>query len=187
MITIKKMQNHSLKILFFILMPICALAQSKYFSEYEVKAAYLEKFTHFIDWPAKVNIADTNKPFILGIIGSNHFNALLKDKFRTKKIEGKKVEILEVSTLEEIALCNILFISKLESTKIDQILSYTENKPILTISDNVENSKNGVIIILFLKSSHIYFQINKDALQRSGLYASTLLLNLSKDINIEEN
>ncbi len=184
---IKNMWNYNFKLLFIILLPIFLQAQSKYFSEYEVKAAYLEKFTRFIDWPAKVHIEDTNKSFVLGIIGDDNFISIIEEKFAKQKIKNKMVEVVNVSTLDEIARCNLLVIAHSENLSINQVLSFTKNKPILTISDDIQNSKKGVLITLFVENNHVYFNINQNALRRSGLYASTLLLNLSRNISAEEN
>ncbi len=173
--------------LFVYLLPLCLFAQPKEYSEYEVKAAFLEKFTRFIDWPAEVNMEDANKPFVIGLIGDCPFKSIIIEMYSRQKIKGKKVEIRNISTLDEIPHCNLLFISKSGNNRINQIISYTENKPILTISDEIEYAKRGVLITLFTEGNHIYFEINKNALQQSELYVSTLLLNLSKNVNTEEN
>jgi len=103
------------------------------------------------------------------------------------KIKGKKVEIRYISTINEIDDCNLLFISQSENDRINQILSYTKEKPILTISDDIRFAKKGVLITLFVKNNQVGFDINQNAVQRAGLYISSLLLNLSKAINTEEN
>lgn len=176
-----------LKILFVLLIPFSLFAQSGYYSESEVKAVYLEKFTHFIDWPSGNNNEDTSKPFIVGFVGNNDIANIFKEKFAAQKLKDKKVEVLGISDLNEIKRCNMLFISKSNIRHIDQILSYTKNKPILTVSDDIQLSQKGVLIILFKRKDHIYFNIDKNAAEKSGLYISTLLLNLSKNITIEEN
>ncbi|MFH1196452.1 MAG: YfiR family protein [bacterium] len=173
--------------LFIFLVPFCLFAQSETFSEYEVKAAFLEKFTRFIEWPYEEHIEDVNKPFVLGVIGENPFKSILEKMYSQQKIKNKKVEIRYISTLYEIDGCNLLFISQSEKYRINRILSYTEKKPILTICDEKEFSKKGVLITQFVESNYVRFEINKNALQKAGLFVSSLLLNLSKDINTAEN
>jgi len=179
--------NKIVQVLLVLIIPLYLFAQSEKYTEYDVKAAYLEKFTRFIEWPAQVHIEDKNKPFVIGVVGEKSFISILNEMYSHLKIKGKKVEILDVSTFDEIARCNLLFISQSEKGRINQILSYTENKSILTISDDVISPEKGIMITLFVEDNHIYFEINKNALERSGLYVSTLLLNLSKTINTEEN
>jgi hypothetical protein len=181
------MINQSIKILVVLLLPLSLFAQSGKFSEYEVKAAFLEKFTRFIEWPREEHIEDVSKPFIVGIIGEIPFKSILEKMYSKQKIKNKKVELRYISTVDEINGCNLLFISKSENNRINQILSYTKNKPILTICDEKEFSKKGVLIALFVESGHVLFEIDKNAVQKAGLYVSSLLLNLSQDRNPEEN
>lgn len=168
-------------------MPLCLFAQTAIFDEYEVKAGFLEKFTRFIDWPAEVKMEDVSKPFVITVMGENPFESVLEKMYSQVSIKGKKVEIQYISTVNEIDDCNILFIPKSEHYRINKILSYTKKKPILTITDYKRFAKNGVLITLFFENDHISFEINKKAVQDSGLYVSSLLLNLSKVVNTEEN
>jgi hypothetical protein len=59
-------------------MPLCLFAQTQKYSEYEVKAAFLEKFTRFIEWPSEVHIEDVSRPFVIGVIGENLLTQFLK-------------------------------------------------------------------------------------------------------------
>ena len=180
------MTNYRIKILSIFLMPLCLFAQTAKFNEYEVKAAFLEKFTRFIEWPKEVHLEDLNKPFIIAVIGENPFSSILNNMYAKLKIKNKKVEIRYISTVEEITDCNILFISESEKARIKHIISHTEKKPILTISDEKNFSKKGILITLYVKSSHISFEVNSNAVHNAGLYMSSLLLNLSKAISKED-
>src|SRR4051812_38643992 len=44
-------------------------------SEYDVKAAYLFKFTKFVEWPASA-YASNDAPFVIGIVGRDPFGGL---------------------------------------------------------------------------------------------------------------
>lgn len=168
-------------------MPFCLFAQAAKFNEYEVKAAFLEKFTRFIDWPVGVHLEDVNKPFVIAVIGENPFADILEKMYSNLKIKNKRVIIRYISKVDEITDCNILFISESEKGRINQIISYTEKKPILTISDEISFSKKGILITLYVESSHISFEVNSNAVRNAGLYISSLLLNLSKAISKEDN
>ncbi len=150
--------------------------------EYLLKAGFLEKFTRFIEWPGETNIADNTKPFVISVIGENPFDKKLDQIFETTKIKNRKVEIRYISELEEIQDSHILFITKSKEKQLSGILSLTQGKPVLTVSDTDGFGEKGVRINFFIEQNKIRFEINKDAIQKSGLQISYLLLNIAKII-----
>jgi hypothetical protein len=59
-----------------MLVPPQTFAQSR---EYLLKAGYIEKFTHFIEWPGASNTKDSTIAFTVAVIGENKFgNAIEK-------------------------------------------------------------------------------------------------------------
>jgi hypothetical protein len=166
------------------LLPIYAFAQT---SEYTIKAAFLERFTRFIEWPAESTVHDTTKVFVLGIVGDNPFGTVLDKLYATQKIKNKKVQILYISNLNDILKCNIIFISKSKANDLLKILLLTKNQPILTVSDTNGFAENGVLINFFFEENKIRFEINETAVKNSELSISYLLYNVAKIINPIEN
>jgi len=150
--------------------------------EYLLKAGFLERFTRFIEWPGEKNIADNTKPFVISVIGKNPFDEKLNHFFETTKIKNRKVEIRYISELEEIQDSHILFIAKSKQKQLSRILFLTQDKPVLTLSDTDGFGKKGVRINLYNEQNKIRFEINKEAIQKSGLQISYLLLNAAKII-----
>ena len=150
--------------------------------EYLMKAGFLERFTRFIEWPVETNIADNTKPFVISVIGENPFDKKLDQFFETTKIKNRKVEIRYISELEEIKDTHVLFITKSKQKQLSEILSLTQDKPVLTVSDTDGFGKKGVRINFYIEQNKIRFEINKEAIQKSGLQISYMLLNIAKII-----
>ena len=161
-------------------LPVVTRAQT---SEYTIKAAFLERFTRFVEWPEESAVSDTTESFVLGIIGENPFGSILEQLYATQKIKNKEVEIQSLSNLDEISGCHLLFISKSKGKELSKILSLTKDKPILTISDANGFAENGVLINLYLAENKIRFEINETAVKVFGLTISYLLLNTAKIVN----
>jgi hypothetical protein len=70
----------------------------------------------------------------------------------------------------------ILIVPESAKPRLDEILNRTKGKPVLTIGDTGGFAKKGVIINMFIEQNHIRYEINKTALDRSGLQISSLLL-----------
>lgn len=156
-----------------------SFAQSR---EYLLKAGFLEKFTHFIEWPCTVS----SETFRIAVIGENKFGNALEDIFSKVKIKDKPAEIVYISSVDELKDCMILFISGKMDNKLDDILNHTTGKPILTISENSGYGKKGTIINMLLVNDYIRYEINRNALAKSGLKMSSLLLDSAIIIKTDE-
>jgi|WetSurMetagenome_2_1015567.scaffolds.fasta_scaffold47044_2 hypothetical protein len=142
-----------------------------------VKAGYIEKFTHFVQWPETSGKNDNANEFILAVIGRNTFGKDLEELFSKIKIKDYPVRIKYITKIEEIKDCMILFISGSEKNDLEKILKYTTGKSILTISDSKGFGKSGVIINMFSEGNYIKYEVNRNTLEKSGLKINSLLLN----------
>ncbi len=167
----------------FFLLPIETAAQ---INELEMKAAFLEKFSKFVEWPDNSSITDTTKPFIIGIIGRSPFNSILEDTYASQKIKGKAVEIQYFSDLKDISTCHLLFIARSKRRELPDILNITKDKPILTVSDTEGWAKKGVLINLFMAQNNVGFEINEDAVTESILSMRYQLKQWAKIVHFDE-
>ena len=142
-----------------------------------VKAGYIEKFTHFVQWPETSTKSESIYVFTLAVIGENTFGNDLDNLFSKTKIKNNRVQIKYISSVDEIGDCLILFISGSEKNNLTRILQQTTGKPILTISDSKGFCIKGVIINMFQEGDYIRYEINRSALGKSGLIINSLLLN----------
>jgi hypothetical protein len=154
-----------------------AVAQTE---EYMMKAAFLEHFTRFIDWPQYSNMGDPSKPFIIGIMGKNRLSQTCENFYSNNKIKSKSVEIRHVTTLSEIIRCHLLFIVELPESELEQLLAQIRNLPILTVSDSKGFCEQGVMINFYLENYMVRFEINQTAALASGLSISYHLLRLAR-------
>lgn len=151
-------------------------------TEYAVKAGFIYNFTRFIKWPEKV-FSKEPKEWIIGVLGDSPIKDSLATLASRKKGKGEKIIIKGFSSLEEINKCHILFISHGEKRRIESIVAKVKNSPVLLIGDSPGFEKKGIGINLVIRENKVRFQINKDALERAGLRASSSLLNLGSAIH----
>jgi hypothetical protein len=170
-------------LLSYLFLPSGAFAQADAYTEYTMKAIFLERFTRFVEWPPRAEIDDTSKPFIIAVIGNNPFGPKLDNIYSTQKIRNKKVKIIYASNVDEIAGCHLLFISKSEEKRLDKIISLTRDKPILTVSAAKGFAEKGVLINFYILNGLIRFEINETAVRESGLSTSYLLLKTARIVN----
>lgn len=151
--------------------------------ESRVKAAFIEKFTHFIDWPEDSMRQDG--PFVIGIIGHSPVTPHLLEITSGRKIKNHDLVLRSVGNGPAISECQMLYIAPGESANLAAILARVKNRPILTVADSPGFAERGVMINLFRAGSYVRFEINLDEARRSPLKFSSKLLALSKNAGNE--
>jgi hypothetical protein len=158
----------------------CALISQGQSAEYLLKAGFMEKFTRFIEWPGDSLQQDDQKPFIILVLGKNPFGNELDRFFSNVKIKNRKVVVLYEKTLNTSRFYHMIYIGESNSARLDKIIEYALDKPIITVSDARGNGSKGVMFNFFFENSRIRFEMNQSTVIRSGLKVSHLLLNAAK-------
>ena len=76
--------------------------------EYAIKAVYLYNFAHYVQWPAD---ADSQGPFVIGVLGRDPFGALLDEIASSKRLEGRAIAVKRFASAEQYEACHILFLT----------------------------------------------------------------------------
>ncbi|MBE9469173.1 MAG: YfiR family protein [Bacteroidetes bacterium] len=166
------------KYIILLLYLLFANALQAQVSEYNHKAAFIERFTRFIEWPNSIE-RDT---FKLAVIGKTPLKATLSELFIDLKIKGHNVELIYTNNLNDLTKVNLIFISKSEKKRINEILAFTDKYPILTIGDSKGFCDKGVHINMYVDDNYIRYEINQDAIEKSDLKVSSQLLSSAKII-----
>ena len=174
----------------FILFTVLTLLNTLLFTTYlqaqvdkmELEAAYIERFTRFVEWPDSMRMSNSMQPFIIGLVGNVPFKNVLLKIYKQQKIKDKPVEIKSINISDKNPSCNLLFIGDVSKRELESILNATHNKPILTISSEKGFAKEGVLINLYYDHGRLKFEINESAFLNSRLKVSYLLLQYAKII-----
>jgi hypothetical protein len=155
------------------------LLKGQNFDEFTIKGVMLEKFARFIEWPDDKITSNNAKTFVIYVYNNNTIASALSKILKSQRINNRSVIVHNISSLDDIIECNILFIPFNSKSSLSQILTYTRNKPILTISDTEGWCQKGVIINFFVKDNKIGFEINEEAVRDSKLYIGFRLLSVA--------
>ncbi len=152
-------------------------------SENQVKAAFVEKFTHFIEWP---DDSVTSRPFVIFIFPDSPLVPYLTQLLANHKIKNKPVEILVTENLMLLDSAHIAIIPQSRKYLMPTIAMLTQGKPILTIGDYNGFLKDGGMLLLYREDENLHFSINLNTLGESGLVVSSQLLKLATLYQEEE-
>lgn len=145
-------------------------------TEYQVKAAILYNIARFVDWP----VTRRGQTAVnLCILGSDPFGREI-DVLDGKPVGTGVLKIRRIGRPEETGICNMLFIPQAEAARLPSLLASVKDRPVLTITETPGAAERGAVLNLFLEQNRIRFEINVDAVQRSGLTISSQLLKLAR-------
>ena len=148
--------------------------------EYRVKAAYLYNFARFVEWPRRG--ASAGRPFVIGILGENPFGSTLHETVRRKKATGRSLEVREVADLEKAARCDLLFVSVSERREYARILDGLDGAAIFTVSEADSFLDAGGMLSFVIERDRVRFDVNLDAVRKSGLDVSSQLLKVARQV-----
>lgn len=155
-----------------------AAAQTPPRSEYEVKAAYLLNFARYAQWPAAAP-ADSSAELVICVLGHDPFGAVLDRTVAGRRVLGHPVRAMRPGSRSEALLCQMAFISGDPRAEIQPWLAELRGRPVLTVGDGPEFTEAGGTIAFVPVDQTVRFEVNRKALERSGLRLSSRVLALA--------
>lgn len=146
--------------------------------EYSIKAAFIFNFTKFVEWPGS---SAHRSEFCIATLGRSPLDRTLVG-LAGRSIQGRPIVFRQVSSPEEAAQCQVLFISRSELGRLDGILGVLGDLPILTISDREDFCRRGGMLSLYPDNGKIAFEVNLNETQRCRLKVSSQLLKLARKV-----
>jgi hypothetical protein len=151
--------------------------------ENNVKAAFLYSFGRYVEWP-KNAIAAPSNAFIIGICGDDPIGPVLDRIAQTKNIQGRRITILKMPTIEELQPCQILFVSHaIPPEQQVAIIGKLKDKATLLVGETPAFCERGGGINFYLEGGTVRFEINVEAIRREKLMLDAKLLNLGRKIS----
>lgn len=153
--------------------------------EYEVKAAYLLRFTRYVEWPAG-SFSTPEVPFIIGVLGRNPFDANEVRELQNATSLGRAVEVRMLADVKEARDCHLVFIGQGQTLEETAWLHELRLLPIVTVTDTLAGLERGAVLALHIETrvqgSRVVFSANLPAAERAGLRLSALMLASAKKV-----
>lgn len=157
-------------------------AKSTITLEDKTKAAFVYHFTKFITWPA----SDSSETFTIGVLGDSKITEPLEEISKLKKKVGtRQIVVAHLDSVQQCGPCHLLFIPNSEQRSFSEVINYLQGSTTLTISNTAGFAEKGSCINFITYKGKIRFEINRTALTRMHLKASSQLLKLAILVNEE--
>jgi uncharacterized protein DUF4154 len=143
--------------------------------EYQLKAVFLFNFAQFVEWPPEA-FAEAQTPLVIGVLGEDPFGAYLDETVRGETVNNRSLVVHRYRGVEEIKTCHVLFISRSEAGRLEEILASLKGRHILTVSDTGGFAARGGMIRFALEENKIRLRVNLAAAKDANLTISSKLL-----------
>lgn len=142
--------------------------------EYAVRAGLTSNLARFTSWPAN-SMGNTINLCLVG-------NPALEESFTSlngKTIGDKTLAVRYLTRFNNLAECQLLYISDLDKNKLLLLLNEIKSLPILTVGEDAFFVKNGGMVSLLLVDGKVGITINLKAVKKSNLSISARVLKLA--------
>jgi len=147
--------------------------------EYTVKAVFLYSFGRYTQWPPSA-FADESEPFVIGVLGEDHFAGALDEIASKKTLQMRPIQIRRIASLEEYrGPCHILFVSRSVTAEQRAVLvKELAGKPVLVIGETPGFAAQGATANFIIVGDRIRFEINMENARSARLRMDAKLLSL---------
>jgi len=148
-------------------------------TDYQVKAAFLEKFGKFIEWPDNA-FSSPATPIVIGIFVDDPFGSALKRFADGDTVNGHPVEIRQVKNISDLRSCHVIFIPASAKGSERDALAAVAGQPVLTVGETDDFYNEGGMIEFVIEKKQVHFRIRNEAARAAGLKISSKLLILAR-------
>ena len=135
---------------------ICAAADVR---DYGMESTLIVKCSTYVSkWPEQK--MRTGAPFVIGVIGQdNGLSGLIQEKVSAGLFK-REVLVKVFTAKEEIAGCNVLFVSGSELGRQRELIREASRRNVLTFGDTETFEKDGGIITFSKENGEVKFTVN---------------------------
>jgi hypothetical protein len=145
-----------------------------------VEAAFLRNFAHYVSWPTRA-FASEHSPWLVCVLGSNHFDSALESTFLGRTEQGRTFEVVRAGRLDQLPACQIVFVDLPLAAERRAALAELKKRPVLTVGQAPEFLEEGGVIRL-LPGERIEMSINLDQARAAALTIPSKMLEVSREV-----
>lgn len=155
-------------------MPALVLAQNDNALERQVKAAYLYKFSTFVEWPDN-SFARPDSPLVIGVSDGEALTAELERTVSGRMVNGRPLQVKRLKRGDALTAVHILFIG--DRSAAQELLAQARGQPVLTVSDRDDVYGMGSVINFVVANERLRFEVSLKAAASAGLRISARMLS----------
>jgi hypothetical protein len=142
-----------------------------------LKSLFIYNFTKHIDWPD-----NSDAHISIGIVNEPEFSEKLQQILKNKKIKDKTYEVLSIHSPEEAQKCQLVFIPAEQGYQLKQFVKWLDGRNVLIVTEGNNMAAKGAAISIVEYNGKLSFEVNEQAIYKSGLNVSKELIRLGTPV-----
>ena len=144
--------------------------------EQKVKAAFLFKFSGYVEWPQHA-FPEPGSPLVIGVAGDDAFAEELERVVANRTMNGRAVVIQKVRSGDDLSKNHVLFVSGSQLARLGELAVHP--RPVLAVSDVAKGLDLGSVINFVPAGNRVRFEVSLDAARRNALKIAAPLLSVA--------
>lgn len=145
----------------------------------KVQAGYIYQFTNYINWTDAYRTGE----FVIAVLGDNPVISELTAIAALKKVGNQTIVVKKIDNPGQIGKYHIVFVPASRTSQLDNVLAAVSDKNTLVITDGNGLIKKGAGISFVLSNGKLLFELNKEVIEKQGLYINSRLVQLASNGN----
>jgi hypothetical protein len=145
--------------------------------EYQIKAAFVYNLTKFVEWPP-ARFDASSDPIVIGVLGKNPFGDTLEAAVRGRKVGGREIVIVGLSSTDAGSRVHVLFVAAGQEAYFDPDNPFGA----LTVGESDRFTALGGMITFIPDADKVRFMINLETAEEAELKLSAQLLKLASSV-----
>jgi YfiR/HmsC-like len=150
-------------------------------AEYQIKAAFLHKFFHFVEWPPQV-LGQAPAPLRVGVLGADALADELSQVVAARPIAGRPIVVQKLQAGAALSDLHVLFVGRSQSARMPQISAALKNQPLLLVSESDDAFAGGSAINFVVVEDKVRFDVALYRAEQLGLKISARLLTAARKV-----
>jgi hypothetical protein len=143
------------------------------YSEDAVKAAFLYRFTGYVDWPPQ---ALTDAQFTIAVLDADGVAAELGRLLQNRQVQNRLAQVRPIKTIKELNGAQMLYVGASHRDDLRHLIAALAVRPVLIVTSVEGGLDAGSTVNFLLIDQRVRFEISLDAAERSGLKVASELL-----------
>jgi hypothetical protein len=146
------------------------------YSEDAVKAAYLYRFTQYIEWPEAASAAE---PFTIAVLDAPGVAAELRRILPNHRIKNSAAQVREIARVQDLGSAQMLYIGSAQIDRVRNAIAALAARPVLVVTDSEQGLAAGGILNFVMLEHRVRFEVSLIAADRSQLRISAEFLGVA--------
>ena len=146
------------------------------YSEAAVKAAFLYRFTSYVEWPEP---ALAGNEFTIALLGAPEVAADLGGLLREHTIKDRGARAVQIKSIKDLGQAQVLYVGRGYGRDLQPLIAALADRPLLIVTDHEHALEAGSTVNFLVVDRRVRFEVSLAAAERAGLRISSELLSVA--------